>query len=134
MNGRAADMDRPHASTRRINVDLMMSSPRTQTAAGAASAEITPPLEVGLLMSSVDGLWAPFEGIQSPLMARALVLQPAGPASGDSVASERVAVVALDLLGLSGEAVGGWARFKARVAAAARDVVRPERIVLACSH
>src|SRR5688500_7073609 len=111
-----------------------MPSPRKQTSAGAASAEITPPLEVGLLMSSVDGLWSAFEGIQSPLMARALVLQPARRASGNSVATERVAVVALDLLGLNGEAVGGWARFKARVAAAAGDVVRPERIVLACSH
>src|SRR4051812_46048788 len=100
----AAEMDRPHASTRRTNVDLIMPSPRTQTAAGAASAEITPPLEVGLLMSSVDAVWAAFEGIQSPLMARALVLQPAGRAGGDGVAAEPVAVVALDLLGLNGEA------------------------------
>jgi hypothetical protein len=112
----------------------MTPSPRTQTAAGAASAEITPPLEVGLLMSSVDGVWARFEGIQSPLRARALVLQPARQAGGNGVATEPVALVALDLLGLSGEAVGGWAQLKARVAAAAGDVVRPERIVLACSH
>ena len=35
---------------------------------------------------------------------------------------------------MSGDAVGGWARFKDGVAGAAGDVVRPERIVLACSH
>lgn len=115
-------------------MNLVTSSPGIHTAAGAASAEITPPLEVGLLMSSVDGLWSPFEGVQSPLMARALVLRPGGRGSENGVATEPVAVVALDLLGLSGQAVGGWARFKAGVAAAAGDVVPPERIVLACSH
>jgi hypothetical protein len=103
-------------------------------AAGAASAEITPPLEVGLLMSSVEGLWSAFDGVQSPLMARTLVLRPAQRGSENGVATEPIAVVALDLLGLNGEAVGGWPRFKARIAETTGDVVRPERIVLACSH
>jgi hypothetical protein len=107
---------------------------QTAAAAGAASAEITPPLEVGLLMSSVEGLWSAFEGVQSPLMARALVLRPARRGSENGVATEPVAVVALDLLGLNGQAVDGWPQFKARIAAAAGNVLRPERIVLACSH
>jgi hypothetical protein len=89
----------------------MIPLPRTQTAAGAASAEITPPLEVGLLMSSVEGRWSAFEGVQSPLAARALVLRPARRGSENGVATEPVAVVALDLLGLNGLAVGGWPRF-----------------------
>jgi len=45
-----------------------------------------------------------------------------------------IAIVALDLLGLSGTAVGGWHEFKARIAESAGQVVHPDRIVLACSH
>ncbi len=41
---------------------------------GAAIRDITPPLGVGLLMSSVDGRWAAFEGVRRELSARAVVM------------------------------------------------------------
>src|SRR5687768_9417921 len=107
-----------------------IATPQAQpTLVGAARVEITPPLNVGILMSSVEERWAPFEGVQSPLLARALVVRNAG-----EQAANAVAMVALDLLGLSGTAVGGWRAFKARVAESAGQVVHPDRIVLACSH
>lgn len=95
--------------------------------AGAALADITPPLEVGLLMASVEERWEPFDGERMPLFARALVL-------GDSSAPKRVALVALDLLGLSGKALGGFREFKSRICAAAGDVVAPGDLILACTH
>lgn len=102
-------------------------------AAGAASVEITPPLEAGLLMSSVEARWAPFRRVRKPLFARVLVLE--GSAPGDPfVPSRRVAVVSLDLLVLAGEALGGFDSFKARIADAANGVVVPDDIVLACTH
>ena len=52
-------------------------SPAALTLVGAARVEITPPLNVGILMSSVEERWAPFEGVQSPLLARALVVRNA---------------------------------------------------------
>jgi hypothetical protein len=105
------------------------SSSTSETCVGAARVEITPPLDVGILMSSVEQRWAPFEGVESPLMARAIVISgaTAGPA-------DAVAVVALDLLGLSDKAVGGWSAFKKRVSEFAGSVVHAERIVFACSH
>src|SRR5687768_13158004 len=99
------------------------------TLVGAARVEITSPLDVGILMSSVEERWAPFEGVQSPLMARALVMRNAAEQPANAVA-----IVALDLLGLSGTAVGGWRGFKARISESAGQVVEPDRIVLACSH
>lgn len=105
----------------------------TLLAAGAAREEITPPLEVGLLMSSVEGRWESFEGVRKPLFARALVLEGLSPASPVDRA-QRVAVVSLDLLALSGKALGGFAEFKARVSAAAHHVVAPDDIVLVCTH
>lgn len=96
---------------------------------GAARVDITPPLDVGILMSSVEQRWAPFEGVQSPLMARAVVMRDARDDPANAVA-----IVALDLLGLSGTAVSGWAAFKSLIADAAGRVVSPDRIVLACSH
>ena len=127
---------------------------------GAASADITPPLDVGILMSSIEQRWMPFEGVSRPLLARAIVFAPAahdaafgrvthGNGNGDGhpngdgdgeVPAEpdaspgRIALVSLDLLGLSGKAFGGWSRFKRRIAAAAGDVVKPTDIVLACTH
>jgi hypothetical protein len=88
-------------------------------------ADITPPLDVGLLMSSSAGRWEPFEGVRLPLLAKAVVLE-----SGPS----RVALVALDLIGLAGRAVGGFASFKERICEAAGNVVRPDNTILACSH
>ena len=104
-------------------------SPAALTLVGAARVEITPPLNVGILMSSVEERWAPFEGVQSPLLARALVMRNAAEHGANAVA-----IVALDLLGLSGTAVGGWHAFKARISESAGQVVHPDRIVLACSH
>lgn len=101
--------------------------------AGAAMIEITPPLEVGLLMSSVEGKWAPFTAVRSPLFARALVLE--GALAGDPLASShRAAIVSLDLLALSGKAFGGFESFKSRIVEAADGIVTAEEVVLACTH
>jgi neutral ceramidase len=99
--------------------------------AGAGAAEITPPLEVGLLMSSVDGRWAEFEGVRKPLQARALVIESRGPGPSRR---RRSAIVALDLLALSGKALGGFKDFKARISEASGGAVGPDEIVLACTH
>jgi len=88
-------------------------------------AEITPPLEVGFLMSSVQGRWEPFRSVRTPLTARALVLE---------CANERVALISLDLLGLHSKAVGGWARFKQAISRAAKTSVAANRIVITCTH
>jgi len=105
----------------------------TWLAAGAGRAEITPPLEVGLLMSSVEGRWEPFQGVRKPLFARALVLEERSP-RGTADRPQRVAIISLDLLALSGKALGGYAEFKCRVSAAAAGVVAPDDIVLVCTH
>lgn len=98
-----------------VNTDKMLQ-------AGCAVADITPPLQVGLLMSSVEERWAPFESVRLPLMARVLVL-------GDR--QERVALASYDLLGLSDPSMGGWEKFKADLAT---SEVSADRIVLACTH
>lgn len=92
---------------------------------GTAIADITPPLEVGILMSSGRGAWAPFEGVRAPLHARVLVIQ-----SGQ----RRVGLVSLDLLGLAGEAVGGMPAFKERIVAAAKCLIAADGVVLASTH
>jgi hypothetical protein len=48
---------------------------------GAGIAEITAPLEVGILMSSGAGRWEPFEGVRLPLEARAAVFEQRNRAS-----------------------------------------------------
>lgn len=58
--------------------------------AGAASADITPP--VGVMLDGYGGRFSPSEGVHDPLMARAMVLD-----YGDEGA---FAVVVLDLLGI----------------------------------
>src|SRR5688572_25729917 len=92
---------------------------------GASIVDITPPLEVGILMSAVEGKWAPFEGVRRPLHARALVIEQDG---------RRVALVSLDLLGLSGQAFGGKQRFKNRVVAAAQHTVKAADLIMAVTH
>ncbi|HIQ20105.1 MAG TPA: hypothetical protein EYH34_02540 [Planctomycetes bacterium] len=92
---------------------------------GVAVEEITPPLEVGLLMSSSAGRWEAFESVRLPLQARALVL---------SDGKRRFALVGLDLIGLAGQAVGGIDAFKAEVAHHAGGRFRPSDMVLASSH
>lgn len=102
-------------------------------AAGAAKIEITPPLDVGLLMSSVEGQWAPFVAVRRPLFARAVVFE--GSLAGDPLAAnQRAAIVSLDLLALSGKAFGGFQSFKSSIVAAAEHVVTPEELVLVCTH
>jgi hypothetical protein len=92
---------------------------------GGATTDITPPLEAGILMSAAQRKWAPFAGVRSPLRARALALADGG---------RRVALVSLDLLGISGKAFGGGARFKARIVAVAKRAVRPADLVLTATH
>lgn len=92
---------------------------------GTGIAKITPPLEVGILMSTGRRLWQPFEGVRLPLEARSLVVERAGC---------RVAIVSLDLLGLGDEAVGGMAQFKKQVAAAADRIVEADSMVLCSTH
>ncbi len=92
---------------------------------GTSRVQITPPLEVGILMSSGRGEWAPFEGVRMPLQARVAAIQ-----SG----SRLVALVALDLLGLADEAVGGMREFKRTIAAHAENAYEPDQFVLAASH
>jgi hypothetical protein len=97
----------------------------TSLRAGADRTEITPPLTVGILMSSVEQRWAPFEGVRTPLYARCVVLEQGG---------RRVALVSLELLGLSDRAVGGYAAFKARVAAAAGHGFMANDVILTSTH
>jgi hypothetical protein len=96
-----------------------------ELSAGSGKADITPPLDVGILMSSGRQLWEPFEDVRLPLHARAVVVRSA---------NRRVAFVSLDLLGLSGEAVDGMTGFKQAVVAAARRVVGVDDLVLASTH
>ncbi len=89
--------------------------------AGTSVTEITPPLIVGLLTSSVKGLYEPFESVRLPLYARVLVLKSA---------TEAVAIVSMDLLTLSDTSVGGWDRFKKGMA----GVIPAEKIVICYTH
>ena len=117
-------------TTDTLKIDAEKANHAPVITAGAAKRDITPPLEVGLLMSSVEGKWMPFEGVRRELFARAIVLR------GESVSGsiERVAIVSLDLLALSGEALGGFAEFKSRISAAAGSCVHADEIVLSCTH
>jgi hypothetical protein len=94
---------------------------QSQLLAGASVADITPPLEVGLLTSSVKGLYAPFESVRLPLKARVLALK-----SGNDL----VAIVSMDLLALNDTSVGCWENFKHAMS----DIISPERIILTCTH
>jgi len=93
--------------------------------AGVGVAEITPPLDVGSLMSSGRQLSEPFEGVRLPLYAKAVVVENQ---------RRRIALVALDLLGLAGEAVGGMPGFRRQVVAAADGAVSADDLVLASTH
>ncbi|MDO6434988.1 hypothetical protein Q4E93_30520 [Flavitalea sp. BT771] len=93
----------------------------TPLKAGASVVDITPPLEVGLLTSSVRGEYGAFESVRLPLKARVLVLR-----SGHEMA----ALVSMDLLALNDTSVGGWQDFKEGMS----DVIAAERIVITCTH
>src|SRR5687768_17016453 len=92
-----------------------------QLLAGAAVTDITPPLEVGLLTSAVNGEYASFTSVRIPLKARILVLK-----SG----AKQVAIVSMDLLSLNDTSVCGWDDFKQGLA----DQVEPENIILTYTH
>jgi len=89
--------------------------------AGTATVDITPPLEIGLLTSSVKGSFAPFKSKRLPLKARVLVL---------SASDGPVAIVSLELLGLNDTAVRGWDGFKRQLS----GELPPERIIITCTH
>lgn len=89
--------------------------------AGVAWADITPPLEVGLLTSSVKGEYGSFESVRTALKSRVLVMQ-SGP--------EVVALVSMDLLALNDTSVGGWEEFKKEIS----SVIPAEKIILTCTH
>jgi len=103
----------------------MITTSQSSLRAGAAATDITPPLEVGILMSAVNRLWAPFERVRMPLHARALVIE------NDK---QRYALVSLELLGLAARAVGGHRRFRARVLKAAGKAVTDRNLILASTH
>jgi len=92
---------------------------------GTGKADITPPLEVGILMSSGRELWEPFDEVRLPLCARTIVVQKG---------KRRIAIVSLDLLGLAGEAIGGLSQFKEKVSAATDGVVGADDVALASTH
>jgi neutral ceramidase len=92
---------------------------------GTGIARITPPLDVGLLMSSVEQRWAPFKRVRLPLHARAVVVESSG---------RRVAVVSLELLGLSEKAMSGMDLFRKAIVRESRDAVELDSLVLTCTH
>lgn len=89
--------------------------------AGASIIDITPPLEVGLLVSSVGGLYEPFTSVRLPLTARVLAL---------GTTDRFIVVVALDLLALNDTSVEGWEEFKKFLG----NGIPPEQIILCCTH
>ena len=93
--------------------------------AGTGVSDITPPLDAGILLSSVHRKWAPFHGLRRPLHARALVIE---------CNHQRVALVSLELLGLSDRAIGGRIRFKERIVQASSNAIAPDQLVLASTH
>jgi neutral ceramidase len=103
----------------------MLNKKESRLKAGAAVIDITPPLDVGLLTSSVRGEWKPFQSARTPLKARALVLE---------LGEQRVALLSLDLLGLSNVAVGNWLRFKRALARGTLGLFHPDNIVVTCTH
>jgi len=92
---------------------------------GAGAADITPPLEVGILMSAAERRWEPFAGVRLPLSARALLIQQE---------RRQVALVSLDLLGLSSRAVGGMRSFKRRAVASSGLNLKTTDLILTCTH
>lgn len=88
---------------------------------GTATIDITPPLELGILTSSVKEQYRPFASMRLPLKGRIVVFEQL---------NLRVAIVVLDLLGLSDRAVGGWESFKRSLS----DDLPPEHIIVVCTH
>jgi hypothetical protein len=101
--------------------------------AGTARVVITPP--VGIHLTGFAGR-PPSTGVHDDLTATALVLGERGAASGENGEdgaddpATRVALVALDLIGLHGDAL--TAAIKERTAEVTG--IAPERVFLSCSH
>ena len=96
--------------------------------AGVARATITPP--VGIALTGFAGR-APSTGVHDDLTATALVLaEDGGGGEAGTAPAERVAIVALDLLGLYGDDLGP--AIKAQIAAVSG--IPAERVLLCCSH
>lgn len=88
---------------------------------GVAKTDITPPLNVGILMSSIEGKWSPFKAIRKPLHARIIVL---------TAGTQQLAIVSLDLLGFTDTSVGGWERFKRSLA----EIIPKNNIIIHSTH
>ena len=102
--------------------------------AGVARATITPP--VGIHLTGFAGR-EPSTGVHDELTATALVLAesragngPQGDGAGGGVEDSRVALVALDLLGMYGDQIAP--AIKRRVSQVSG--IPPERVLLCCSH
>lgn len=89
--------------------------------AGASIIDITPPLEAGILMSSVKELYQPFTSVRLPLKGRIIVIE---------YKKELIAVVALDLLGINHSAIGGWDKFKKAI----EGSIKADKIIITCTH
>jgi hypothetical protein len=87
--------------------------------AGAASADITPP--VGVMLDGYGGRFSPSEGVHDPLMARALVL--------DYTDGGAFAIVVLDLLGIH-----PWMAAELRRRANETLGIPADAIVLSATH
>jgi len=88
---------------------------------GTAWADITPPLELGLLTSSVKGTYEPFLSVRSPLKAKVVALKSQGIV---------VALVSLDLLGLTETVVGDWKHFKEPI----NEALPGGTVIITCTH
>lgn len=88
---------------------------------GTSVIDITGPLELGILMSSVKEQYCAFDHVRLPLKGRILVLEQQG---------EKVGIVTLDLLGMSDSAVGGWDNFKMSLS----DELSTDKIIVVCTH
>jgi hypothetical protein len=97
-----------------------MAAGESRLFAGVARVTITPP--VGTWQAGFGDRNRPSEGIHDDLFARALVL-------GDGSDEHRVALVALDLIGLERDSVQ---RIRARIAE--QTGIAGERVLLSCSH
>lgn len=88
---------------------------------GTSVIDITAPLELGILMSSEKELYTPFKGVRLPLRGRILILEDR---------KEKVAIISLDLLGITDTAIGGWEAFKENFS----EIIPVDNIIFTCTH
>lgn len=92
-----------------------------QICVGVSVINITPPLEVGLLTSSLKRQYATFKSERMPLKARVLAIKSDG---------KMVIIVSMDLLALNDTSVGGWENFKKKIS----SKISPENMIITCTH